>query len=611
MKKIKENIPLILNVLILLLPYGLIINWIYNYLVPVGPVNGFYISLSALIGLAFLTISLGIHIILHEFGHLITGLISGYKFGFFRIWKYALTLEDGKFKVKNFHIPGSLGQCLMEPPELIDGDFPYLLYNLGGVISNGIFALIGIIIILKNPHELINAFFLAFAFVGIYIAFTNAYPFEFLPNDGNNIKSMNRSEDSRKAFYNALLLTGLYMEENPNLVNVKKLVSKDSYQDYSEPLVQNILSENVSLYIVEGDLYKALEFSEFLLRQKNVTLILRNLILIDKISLHLLLGHKDDVERIKRDKNFAQYLKTKGQGEIERCKYIYYSLHEPDREKAGLALKTYKKISQDHLFSNHVNYDLILMNLANKKSKWLNKLNVLDNISSTNDYLKNQVVSGLCEYEYVLSYEQSAGKGQGDKSFFSPKGGMYLSVLIRPKYSTKELKYLTARAALAVSNSIEKALNKRVCIKWINDLVYKDKKVGGILTESKISTNGEIEYVILGVGLNLKMPKDLPGELEGVYGSLEEINVKKSANTILYYLIPELNKLVDEVDLDFFLPAYNKYLYRKNRFIKVESNGDIYETLLTGVNENMDLVTEMNGLVQAFSYHDSRIKNIY
>ena len=62
--------------------------------------------------------------------------MTGYKFNSFRIFSVILIKQNGKLKIKNISLAGTGGQCLMSPPELIDGKMPYVLYNLGGVILN-------------------------------------------------------------------------------------------------------------------------------------------------------------------------------------------------------------------------------------------------------------------------------------------------------------------------------------------------------------------------------------------------------------------------------------------------------------------------------------------
>lgn len=607
MKKLKRYAPLILNILIIVIPFGLLVTWTYRSIAPVGEIHGLYISLSGIISFLFAILSLGIHIIIHEFGHLVTGLISGYRFGFFRIWKYALVHEDDKFKIKNFHIPGSLGQCLMFPPEKIDEDFPFLLYNLGGIVFNGIFSAIGFILTFILPINLLGAFFLSFGFIGLYLAVVNGYPFEFIPNDGTNLKSMKRSPDSKKAFYNALLLTKMYMEENPDINEIKSLISKENYQDFNEPLVQNITSENISIYIEEGELKKALNFTKFLLGQKNMTSILKNLLLIDKGSIDLLLGNFSEIAKLDNNKVFQAYIKAKGQSEIERYKYMYYTLYKKDEEKAKKAFKNVKSLSEDHLFNSYGNNDKKFINWTIKKSKWIERLEVLDSVDSTNDYLKEKLHEGNYDKDFVIAYRQTSGKGQGSNTFYSPTGGMYLSVALKPDYNTSQLKYLTGRAGVATVKAIKKALGKKANIKWINDIIFKDKKVGGILTESKLDSHGNIEYIVIGIGLNLKDEGNVPEDISEIYGTLEENNIEDVSNSILYYLIPELQKLEEEVNLEIFVKEYNTYLYRKNQFNYVRRKDEILEVILTGIDENMDIITEMDGKSQTFSYIDSKI----
>ena len=86
--------------------------------------------------LAIAFVSLYIHLILHEAGHLIFGLLSGYDFVSFRIGSLILVKEEGRYKFKRYSLAGTGGQCLMSPPDYNDGNYPYVLYNLGGIIVN-------------------------------------------------------------------------------------------------------------------------------------------------------------------------------------------------------------------------------------------------------------------------------------------------------------------------------------------------------------------------------------------------------------------------------------------------------------------------------------------
>ena len=153
------------------------------------------------------------HIIIHEAGHLIFGLMTGYSFVSFRVGSLTIVKEDGKFKFKKFNIPGTAGQCLMMPPELKDGKYPFVIYNLGGVIMNLIVSIVGILIVVfvREVAYPLNAILILSGLGGILAAITNGIPMKIggVANDAYNILSMLKDEEARRGFYIQLRVNGL------------------------------------------------------------------------------------------------------------------------------------------------------------------------------------------------------------------------------------------------------------------------------------------------------------------------------------------------------------------------------------------------------------------
>ena len=89
-----------------------------------------------LVAIGSLFVSLAIIVPIHELGHLVCGLLSGYKFVSFRIFNFTLLKENGKFKIKKFAIAGTGGQCILTPPDLPLEKIPIGWYNIGGVVAN-------------------------------------------------------------------------------------------------------------------------------------------------------------------------------------------------------------------------------------------------------------------------------------------------------------------------------------------------------------------------------------------------------------------------------------------------------------------------------------------
>lgn len=230
----------------------------------------------------------------------------------------------------------------------------------------------------------------------------------------------------------------------------------------------------------------------------------------------------------------------------------------------------------------------------------------LEEVTSTNDYLKGQIEKGS-KCQIVISKSQTKGRGQGGKSFFSLLGGLYLSIKIIPKFDIKDLSYLTGRVGLKVSKAIKVALGKDIKIKWINDIIYKNKKAGGILIESKLSPNGGISYVIIGLGLNLLANNDLPQDLSDIYTSLETDDLENSINKLLDILIPGLYSLEDPFEKSSFIREYNEVLFNKNKEIKIDYKTNILSGILLGINENMEILVKVVDEIRTFSYQDTKI----
>ncbi|MBQ6939487.1 MAG: hypothetical protein IJN35_06530 [Muribaculaceae bacterium] len=153
-------------------------------------------------------VAMAIHTIIHEAGHLIAGLISGYKFLLFRIGSLTLIHSDGKYQLKRFPLEGTGGQCLMIPPQLPIESIPTKLYNLGGVLINILCSALAIIISLTSNNVWVTIAFLLFALIGLVFAALNGIPMKLggVSNDGKNVQFLDKDTLSKKAFINQLMI---------------------------------------------------------------------------------------------------------------------------------------------------------------------------------------------------------------------------------------------------------------------------------------------------------------------------------------------------------------------------------------------------------------------
>jgi len=123
-------------------------------------------------------------------------------------------------------------------------------------------------------------------------------------------------------------------------------------------------------------------------------------------------------------------------------------------------------------------------------------------VASTNEEAKARGKAGAAEGLVIVAESQSAGKGRLGRTWSSPPGGLYLSLLLRPRLTTKELLRMTVYSCVPVAQAIEEVTDLQVQVKWPNDLELNGKKLGGILVEG-VSKLNRLDFVVLGIGINV------------------------------------------------------------------------------------------------------------
>lgn len=142
------------------------------------------------------------------------------------------------------------------------------------------------------------------------------------------------------------------------------------------------------------------------------------------------------------------------------------------------------------------------------------KLIVHKVVASTQDAARELARQGEPEGVAVMALEQTAGRGRSGHSWVSPPGkNLAISVLFRPKLAPAEAVLLGMMVSISVAAAVEACGIPRAELRWPNDVLVEGKKIAGILAEASL-TNHAVEYVIIGVGLNVNSEKeDFPADL--------------------------------------------------------------------------------------------------
>lgn len=140
------------------------------------------------------------------------------------------------------------------------------------------------------------------------------------------------------------------------------------------------------------------------------------------------------------------------------------------------------------------------------------RLQSFETLGSTNDAAKALARAGAAEKTLVWAREQTQGRGRRGRTWHSPPGNLYLSLVLRPHREAARAAQLSFVAALALGDALHALAGPALALryKWPNDVLCGGKKLAGILLESETGTDGSVQFVVIGVGVNLaSRPEDV------------------------------------------------------------------------------------------------------
>lgn len=246
------------------------------------------------------------------------------------------------------------------------------------------------------------------------------------------------------------------------------------------------------------------------------------------------------------------------------------------------------------------------------KAYYSGDVHVLDEVDSTNSYAKKLAADGAAHGTLVVAKRQTNGRGRQGRSFCSPDGGVYMSVILRPDTDFSNGVLITTAAAVAVCRAIENLLpDSKVQIKWVNDVFFGDKKVCGILTEAVFDMESRsIGSVIVGIGVNLKTAEsEFPEELLSTVTSLHGNSVSRSR--LAAEIANELLAVCDSMSTGEYLDEYRERCFVIGKNISFVENNVWYDATAKTVDNTGGLVVTLNdGEEKTLRSGEVQIKNI-
>ena len=320
---------------------------------------------------AFLVIFL-LEVILHEGGHMIFGLATGYRLCSFRIFSFLWRKENGRFVCKRLSLAGTAGQCLMDPPEMKGDTFPYVLYNLGGILMNLLTIPVFLVLWkLSPPDSLLATFSLIGVAEAAALALTNGLPLRTkdVSNDGSNILAMKRSPSARRAFWIQLRITALTADGIP-----LKDMPDDWFPDPATASADNVLEATLPVstcnrLLNQGRISEARGAIQALLdRETDMNGLHRFLLVCDLATCRLLEGEdgtdllssRDQIRFRKSMKKFPSVLRTE---------YVLALLGENDEKEAESIRARFDAVARTYPYESDIAMERELMELAASRYK--------------------------------------------------------------------------------------------------------------------------------------------------------------------------------------------------------------------------------------------------
>ena len=308
-------------------------------------------------------------IIIHESGHLIFGLLTGYSFQSFRIGSFILVKEDGKLKLRKFRLAGTSGQCLMAPPEYSD-DMPVVLYNLGGVIMNLLSAAICLLLyyfIFRNVR-MISPLLVLTALLGIAFAAMNGIPLDMslVSNDGKNLVDILHNKRARKAFWAQLKISRLSRQGISTADMDDSLFEVSGHED--NLLVNTIRVMKCDRLLNQGKINEAYKLMKALTDgDAIITNLHRNMLMSECLFCELVSDNNEATVEHYHTRCQNIYKSMKDYPSFIRTQYAYAIIHDKDQAKGKEILDHFEKVKKSYPYPESIRDEEKLIAIVNER----------------------------------------------------------------------------------------------------------------------------------------------------------------------------------------------------------------------------------------------------
>ncbi|HWQ89896.1 MAG TPA: biotin--[acetyl-CoA-carboxylase] ligase [Desulfitobacteriaceae bacterium] len=278
--------------------------------------------------------------------------------------------------------------------------------------------------------------------------------------------------------------------------------------------------------------------------------------------------------------------------------------------EAGFEIEAQTKMGY-RLLHTPLSIDAWIMKHSLKTRELGHKLDLHKDVTSTNERAKELAMQGVDHGTVVLAERQSSGRGRMQRWWEAPAGGLWMSVILKPKLSLADASKITLCTGVAVADAITEVCNIKVGIKWPNDLVYQGQKLVGILAEVVGEWN-TVQTMVVGIGVNVnftreELSKDLmAATLQDLTGTKWDLNVL--AAKILERLEEELISL----ETRGFASLRERWMQRAvgiGQDALILQGKQTLEGIIQGISLDGELIVKIGAKNHVFSAGEVRVRS--
>ena len=230
------------------------------------------------------------------------------------------------------------------------------------------------------------------------------------------------------------------------------------------------------------------------------------------------------------------------------------------------------------------------------------QIHYFDETSSTMEIAKELAQKGCPDFTVVIAGRQNKGRGRLQRVWISDDGGLYFTLVLRPRLPIVLSTRVSFQASLTLARVLQQWCKIDARVKWPNDILVNERKISGMLTELEAEAD-QVNFINIGIGINVNND---PSRSEPRASSIKKILGKPvSRRELLARFLDELQTRMQPAELDGVVSDWKKYTVTLNRRVQIVTNRETSEGLAVDVDDNGALILELDdGSIKKILYGD-------